>query len=177
MRWGWPSKQTRENWDFVFKAVQALAILGAAFWALWTYTSNSIEQREAVRRELRKPYDEKQLNLYLEAARVVARLSLPNDEHRAENEARFWELYWGELPFVEDSKTREKIIAFCKIRFSNQSCGDNRNQKDTGQNTEAQASIDLSLTASCQIRKRWSIPRLIKLAPFDLQIRDDCPAD
>jgi hypothetical protein len=45
------------------------------------------------------------------------RLSATMDTNRAEYEARFWELYWGELPFVESVPVREKMATFCNMVF------------------------------------------------------------
>jgi hypothetical protein len=170
MRWGWPSEQSRENWGFVFKGLQALAIVGGAIWALWTYSQNSREQQEAIRRELRKPYDEKQLSLYLEAARVLAHLSVSPDVQRAENEARFWELYWGELPFVEDKTVRTKMAAFCFATFGENRCGEKPDVK-VSENAPINAAIDMSRTAGCLIRARWSPPITIKTPFLFLEMR------
>jgi hypothetical protein len=106
-----PSRQARTIAQFWVLVVQAFAIIGGGLWAAYTYHNqtkdqqqHAIEQAEAVKRELRRPYDEKQLSLYLEAARVVADLAvLPKGEERDKAERRFWELYWGELAFVEST--------------------------------------------------------------------------
>jgi hypothetical protein len=66
----WPNKEAQDRWEFVFKGLQAFAIVVDAFWVLVTYTITAAHQREAIERELRRPYDEKQLALYLDAARV-----------------------------------------------------------------------------------------------------------
>jgi hypothetical protein len=61
----------------------------------------SKEQLEATKRELQRPYQEKKLSLYLDASRVLAHLVATPDVNKDATEARFWELYWGELVFVE----------------------------------------------------------------------------
>ena len=104
-----PSEQTRAVVKFYAQVLQAAAIVLGGGWAVVNYhnqikqqTQEALDHKDAVERELRKPYDEKQLNLYIEAARVVADLAtLPEGEERQKATQRFWELYWGELAFVE----------------------------------------------------------------------------
>lgn len=155
MRWSWPSEETRTKWEFVFNGMKALAIVGAAIWALWTYTQNSIEQREAVRRELRKPYDEKQLAIYLEAARVVAHLaSMPNASDKEATEKRFWELYWGELAFVEsqisvtDNSVESLMVTFCQGYFGMEKC-------HSKPETDIQNALLLARQASYEVKSVW----------------------
>jgi hypothetical protein len=79
MRCKWPSERTQKNWAFVFSSLQAIAIVGGAIWGLYIFHVNSKAQQEAIRRELRKAYDEQQLSLYVDAARVLAHLSTTPD--------------------------------------------------------------------------------------------------
>ena len=74
--------------------LQALAIIFTIVWAATTFRHQVYTEAESRRRELSRPYAEKQLDLYLDAARVKARLAAtdPDSPGRKEAEARFWEL-------------------------------------------------------------------------------------
>src|SRR5689334_22996255 len=100
----WFSEEAEDNVKFVLSVLQAIAIIFSAGFATYTYVKQSASQKEAIKRELRKPYDEKQLALYLEASRVTAYLaSMEVERERGVTEAaksdivrartRFWELY------------------------------------------------------------------------------------
>lgn len=109
-----PAKETRELIKFWLDCAQALsiplAIIGIAVTYWWNADSRA--------RELRKPFDEKQLQLYADAGRVAARLAF-TDNAQANADGtwiRFWELYWGELPFVESPEMRSHMFDFCKSR-------------------------------------------------------------
>jgi hypothetical protein len=65
---------------------------------------------EARRVESTRPFLEKQLALYAEAALICARLATsPGDGNAL---ARFWELYWGELALVENNDVERAMVAF-----------------------------------------------------------------
>ena len=176
MRLRWPSERNQKNWAFVFSSLQAIAIVGGAIWGLYIFHVNSKAQQEAIRRELRKPYDEQQLSLYVDAARVLAHLSTTPDTNRAEYEARFWELYWGELPFVENVEVREKMATFCNKAFGEAKCGGN---DKSPLDEKTKAAIDMSQTASCQVRSRWSAPKLLTLSVLGVHITTavKCPPE
>jgi hypothetical protein len=111
-----PSESVRTAVKFYADVLQALAIIAAGLWAAFTYhvqaaeqAARAKEQAAAVLRELRRPYDEKQLNLYLEAARVVASLATnPKGPDRPKVEARFWELYYGDMQIVQTLANQQK---------------------------------------------------------------------
>ena len=88
-------------------------------------------QAEARRVEAAAPFLERQLALYTEATQVVSQIATATPkpesgaEHAAESEdtesgdvtvidpeARFWQLYWGELALVEDEKVAGAMKAF-----------------------------------------------------------------
>jgi hypothetical protein len=160
-----PTRQTRTNIKFYAELLQAAAIIFTGVWAAFTYhhqtqdqKKRAIEQAEAVKRELRKPYDEKQLSLYLETARVVADLAtLPQGDERERVERRFWELYWGELAFVEssvsgwalnDEPVEQMMRQFCDRMFETSKCvtaGDDR----------LSDALHFSRQASDEIKERW----------------------
>jgi hypothetical protein len=78
----YPSARRRRQITFYAQILQAAAIVLGGGWALWSYEN-----------QLEAPYDQKQLNLYVEAAKVAADLAkLPPGLERAKSEQRFWEL-------------------------------------------------------------------------------------
>ncbi|MGH6925186.1 MAG: hypothetical protein ACRED5_15750 [Propylenella sp.] len=156
----WPGPETRENVRFVSDVLQAFAIIFTIVWAATTFRHQVLTEAEATRRELSRPYAEKQLDLYLDAARVVAHLAAaaPDSPDRAATETRFWELYWGELAFVE-SRTRDEaaggppsverlMVEFCNQHFAPQKC-------NSSAGPGLPAAINLARQASDEVRRRW----------------------
>jgi len=92
------------------------AVIGAG-WTLYTWNEVAV-------RESQKPFLEKQLQFYVEASKVAAKLTVlplraPTDVAPEETwdwaKQRFWELHWGELVVVED-----KDVAGAMARFGGQ---------------------------------------------------------
>jgi hypothetical protein len=143
MSYFYPSARRRVQIAFYAQLLQAAAIVLGGGWALWSYG-----------RQLEAPYDEKQLNLYLEAAKVVADLAkLPPGQDKVEAEQRFWELYWGELSFVESraedagSKSIEtRMVRFCSAYFGKEKCKPD---------SLSECAIYLSHKASDEIQAHW----------------------
>jgi hypothetical protein len=165
----WSDKESRERWDTAFKGVQAIGIFVGAIWIAWTYFDTRT-------RELRKPYDEKQLNFYTDAARVAAHLAIVEEAKLKTdpNYLQFWELYWGELPFVESAEVRARMQVFCHIRFESSNdlllCGtssdkikgrvaalkNNLNDQDRKSGTAPlNAAIAISEKTKCEVKERW----------------------
>jgi hypothetical protein len=100
------------------------AIVGASIsfcWGIWTWRTArkdklSADERDQERYaqtrkvEATRPFLEKQLALYAEAARVCAQLASPNPDPKAAS--RFWELYWGELALVENRDVEAAMVSF-----------------------------------------------------------------
>jgi Tfp pilus assembly protein PilE len=136
----------------------------------------SKEQLEATKRELQRPYQERKLSLYLDASRVLAHLAATPDVNKDATEARFWELYWGELAFVESTVSEEErkgpkpsverlMVLFCHQYFTPQRCvkggsggpdpkSATGSVKLMGAPGEIEA-IDLARHASKEIRDEW----------------------
>jgi hypothetical protein len=130
------------------------------------------EQLEATIRELERPYQEKKLALYLEAARVLAHLASRSDVNKEQTEARFWELYWGELAFVESTTAGESqqenrpsverlMVEFCHEYFPPGECApaddtsDASGAEKTRTSSIEKAAINMARQASKEIRDRW----------------------
>jgi len=124
------------------------------------------DQLAATKRELERPYQERKLAIYLDAARVLAHLAASPNVEKQRTEARFWELYWGELAFVESQTADEKVgepsvehlmVTFCEAYFDPGRCSTANAGRDsrTGQRTPIEAAaIELALQASKEIRDR-----------------------
>jgi hypothetical protein len=127
------------------------------------------EQLAAIKRELERPYEEKKLALYLDAARVLAHLAASPNVDKESTEARFWELYWGELAFVESRTEYETkggpkpaverlMVEFCQTYFGPDRCAkSDRASKDPDQRTNPaeEAAINMARQASKEVRDRW----------------------
>lgn len=106
----------------------SLTVVVGAIWALYKYLDHQEEvQRNAKiqsenlaitrRIEAQKPFLEKQLRLYFEAAEVAGRLATlkPENEKWETNENRFWQLYWSELSVIETSEVENAMVAIGDI--------------------------------------------------------------
>jgi hypothetical protein len=109
------SEETRKNWKFLFDSIQSAAVVIGVLWAAYTYWDTR-------NRELQKPYAEKKLEFYTDAARVLAHLASSPSVKKEETESQFWELFWGELPFVESEKIKDSMEMFCNAYFADARC-------------------------------------------------------
>jgi hypothetical protein len=148
---GW--RRVAEDCKIVGEALQPFALVVAGAFVLVTYVVSEGHVREERAIELRRAYDEKQLELYAEAARVSAHLaSAPADDpDRRANVARFWELYWGELAFVESTEVETKMVDVCERYVSS----DDPSKCHATDQSTAGAAISLARTGSTEVRTRW----------------------
>jgi hypothetical protein len=73
-------------------------------------SDRNIEQRQL---EVIKPFLTKRTELYLEASASAARIAVSTDtEERLKAEAKFWELYVGQMVIVEDSEVANAMVDF-----------------------------------------------------------------
>jgi hypothetical protein len=125
-----PVKDTLSPWTKAILAliqglVPALTGIVGGLWVAFTYLDHQKEARvqqatqaekdgQARLIEARKPFADKQLALYLEAAQVAGKLVAlnPDDEDWKSTERRFWELYWSELTLVEDKGVEAAMVKF-----------------------------------------------------------------
>jgi hypothetical protein len=164
-----PTKANREAIRFWLDCLQIVTVVAGVVAVGGTFYSNSMaeqarlneqaqrdtEQLAAIKRELERPYQEKKLALYLDAARVLAHLAASPNVEKESTEARFWELYWGELAFVESRTIDEAkdgppsveklMVQFCKQYF-----------KERCDKSESQAAaIKMATQASKEVRDLW----------------------
>ena len=139
-----PTKANREAIRFWLDCLQIVTILAGVAAFATTY----VLQLAAMKQELERPYQEKKLALYLDAARVLAHLAASPNWEQYSTEARFWELYWGELAFVELDKVESLMVKFCTKYFDPARCY----ASDDLSKTKA---LNMATKASKEVRKRW----------------------
>ena len=120
-----------KRWDILIKGIGAVAVLISIWFTYYQYNNSlkkekqereeraakDAQQKEreiqAALRESQKPFLERQLNLYFEAASTASKLSTLGDgPPREEARKRFWQLYWGELSLVEDKEVEAAMVRF-----------------------------------------------------------------
>lgn len=93
--------------------ISGLAIVASIATYIVTQRSERESRQLELRREAARPFWEKQLPLYLEAAEKAAFIAISeNEKSRREAAERYWVLYWGPLAAVEDvglSKPEPKV--------------------------------------------------------------------
>jgi hypothetical protein len=175
-----PTKANREAIKFWLDCLQIVTVVVGVVAVGGTFYFNSVAERAraaeqarreedqlaAIKRELERPYQEKKLALYLDAARVLAHLAASPTVDKERTEARFWELYLGELAFVESMTENETqggppaveslMVDFCHKYFEPGRCGksDEASGKEQTNPTE-NAAINMARQASKEIRKQW----------------------
>jgi hypothetical protein len=107
-------------WDSFIKNFGIIAtvvtLIGSAI-AFFVQRGNDLEQRtiqaQAVERDSKKVFLNKQADLYFETTAVVSRIANSNIETMLSKDVeRFWQLYWGELSMVEDLSVEHAVVLF-----------------------------------------------------------------
>ena len=96
-----------ETWNFIIKGGSAAAAIATVAVSAAVFLVQRGQSIQDFKRETKRPFLEQQFELYGEAVAVASRLAyaahengqLPEDDLR-----QFWELYWGPLAMVEDSR-------------------------------------------------------------------------
>jgi len=139
-RWELESKKAdlkNKRLELLFKLAGLLTITFGIVWPLYQYTKTLEKDREdrkerqvreddqkkketdAALREARKPFLQRQQELYFEAATLASKLStLDPGAEREMARKRFYQLYWGELSVVEDVMVEKAMVRF-KGEFEN----------------------------------------------------------
>jgi hypothetical protein len=174
-----PSEQNRTAIRFWLDCLQVVTVVAGVSTAVATFVYHGIEERhraddqashareqlDNARRELERPYQEKKLQLYLDAARVLAHLATSPSVDKDHTEARFWELYWGELAFVESTTAEEAsgpnpsveslMVRFCRQYFAPERCSSGGGAA-TRTSAGEDAAINMARAASKEIRDQWT---------------------
>jgi hypothetical protein len=155
------------NATAILAVVQAwlpvLTVVAGGLWGLFTYIDHQKEvQRQstaesernaATRRiEAQKPFLEKQLALYFEAAQVAGKLVTldvkSSDWQSAEQ--RFWALYWSELSMVE-----HKIVEQMMVQFGTALKAYKSEQSSATKSAIDSAALDLAHAIRAGIEEAW----------------------
>ncbi len=92
------------DWDALLKIASLAAVLAGVPLGLWKYL-------DTAGKNLRKPFWERQLALYVEATSAAATLASSSDiEMKSAAEATFWRLYFGPLAIVEDEGVEAAMV-------------------------------------------------------------------
>jgi hypothetical protein len=169
-----PSEPNRKAVKFWLDCLQVVTVVAGVSTAVATFVYHSSDQRDRaaeqaghmqeqldnVQRELERPYQEKKLHLYLDAARVLAHLAASPTVDKENIEARFWELYWGELAFVEsrgpNPSVESLMVEFCRHYFGAERCSRAGTGEGKGRTNEAEgAAIEMARAASKEIHDEW----------------------
>lgn len=118
------TSEIRQDIDLLVKVLGAVGLIASIVWSVVQYmdtVDRQITERKQefekeiaeMQREARKPFLERQLALYIEAAQMASRIATSTDvQERDAAIARFRELYWGDLAVVEDAKVAASMVAF-----------------------------------------------------------------
>lgn len=104
------ASQTRRLVKFWLDCAQVFVIIAAVLGTGITYCSN----QESRLRELRKPYDERQIDIYGKAGAVMGVLATTSEQ---KNNETFWRIYYGEMPTVQTSAIARIMNRFCIAAF------------------------------------------------------------
>ena len=148
-------------WDSFIKnfgIVATVATLVGSAITFFIQRGDDIAQRriqaEAIERESKKVFLDKQAALYFETTALVSRLANMDAETIPPKDvARFWQLYWGELSMVEDFGVEQSMVFFGRSLRAAQ-------QKGTHESC-AQKKTEISLMLAHCIReslgKSWGV--------------------
>jgi hypothetical protein len=104
--------------------------------------------------EQKRPFWERQLNLYFAAAEAVATIAATKDpQKRAAAENKFWTLYWGPLAIVEDAGT-ENLVEKAMVAFGTQLLSGAEDNNKEMKRLSLQLAHHLSESISCS----WNVP-------------------
>jgi hypothetical protein len=178
-KWELESKKAdlkNKRWELLFKLAGLLTITFGVFWPLYQYTKTLEKDREdrkerqvredeqkrketeAALREARKPFLQRQQELYFEAATLASKLStLDLGTEREAARKRFYQLYWGELSVVEDELVEKAMVRF-KGEFEKYERERANNSQASRQELE-QRSLNLAHAFRDSLARGWGYDR------------------
>lgn len=132
------------------KYLKIITIIGSAIVFIWGVIQFSITQAalaETRHIEARKPFLDRQLQLYTEASKAASTLATSDDkEELSIAEKKFWSLYWGELALVEDSSVETAMVKFGREL-----------QLERDPNRIKQLSLELAHACRNSLAKSWGV--------------------
>lgn len=103
---------TFESW---LKIIPLVGGVIAFIWGVVQFSIVQHEQAETRLIEARRPFLERQLNLYTEATKAASTLATSSKSVEVETATeKFWALYYGELAMVEDKKVEDAMVRLGK---------------------------------------------------------------
>jgi hypothetical protein len=150
------------------RLLPVLTVVIPAVWAFYTYLDHQKEiaraaaaqsAKEASTRliEARRPFLEKQLQLYFETAHVTgALITFRLGAEWDKNRTRFWELYWSELSMVEDHGVEAAMVKFGQALDDWMAIGDDTRNKPEKQSPLQEAAYELAHAMRASIEREWS---------------------
>jgi hypothetical protein len=159
-----------------------LTLVGSAI-AFFVQRGHDLEQRkiqtEAVERESKKVFLNKQADFYFETSAVVSRIANSNIVTILPKDAeRFWQLYWGELSMVEDLNVEHAMVLFGRSLTALQHPGTNEHCAQSRQ----EISLILAHCIRESLAKSWGVTlgtlsdNRCTESKFDA-IREICPSE
>lgn len=159
---------SRETWDLIVKGSSAATAIGTVAISAAVFLLQRGQSIQDFERETKRPFLEQQFKLYGEAVAVASRLARAADQMQPapkEDLHRFWELYWGPLAMVEDSRVEEAMVIFGRSLEDYSEHIDNDCSKMINQ-----ASLALAHRARESLEQQWGV-RLI--TDENLERRDE----
>ncbi len=159
---------SRETWDTIIKAGSAIAGIATVAISAAVFLAQRQQSIQDFERETRRPFIEQQFKLYGEAVAVASRLARAADRDLhpppEEDHQRFWELYWGPLAMVEDTRVEAAMVVFGR------SLEDYAGERGTECSKMLnQASLALAHNARQSLEKQWGVKLVTS---EDIEVRD-----
>lgn len=158
---------SRETWDTIIKAGSAIAGIATIAISAAVFLAQRYQSIQDFERETKRPFIEQQFKLYGEAVAVASRLARAADRGQQpppeEDLQRFWELYWGPLAMVEDSRVEAAMVVFGRSLEDY--------TEDTGTECSRklnQASLALAHRARQSLEEQWGV-ELVTSANIETQ--------
>jgi hypothetical protein len=132
----------------VAKWVTILATAGTLCWSVV-----SALQSHAI--DARRPFLDFQLKLYQEATKMASVLATSDDTKELQAaEARFWQLYWGELGLVENGgiKSEDGGVEGAMVRF-----GEELKKRGKDRNLLTHLALGLAHTCRNSLAQSWNV--------------------
>lgn len=147
---------SRETWDTIIKAGSAITAISTVAISAFVFLAQRAQSIRDFERETKRPFIEQQFKLYGEAVAVASRLARAADRRQRpppmKDLQRFWELYWGPLAMVEDSRVEAAMVVFG--RSLEDYAGDISNECSKMLN---QASLALAHKARQSLEEHWGV--------------------
>jgi hypothetical protein len=133
--------------DAISKIVAAAGVVGGGLWALIVYFEGRRSDGRTAALAAKQPFLAKRLELYLEATSCVATIVVSLDDGEvARAKLKFWNLYWGPMSMIEDSRVEAAMKEF-KTAMSNSHSPD----------LLQAASANLALSCPESMKENWEV--------------------